>query len=73
MTTLADQIVIARATAGYRQSQLAAALGVTAVHLCKIERGHGLPSVGLLQKIADLTRCTFSIDPNGDRRPEDNQ
>lgn len=48
-----------RADAGYTQSQLSDALGVTRSAVAMWETGKSLPSAALLPKMADLLLCSI--------------
>lgn len=46
-----EQIKAARITAGHTQQSLADAVGVTVVHLSRLENDHHSPGVALMSKI----------------------
>ena len=51
----AEAAVTIRQHTELSQRAMAKLLGITAVHLCNIERGHSLPSLNLCQRYEETT------------------
>lgn len=56
---------------GYTQRKMAKLLGVSNVHLCKLESGQSMPSLGLLKKWAPMAgyKVRLSITRNLSKAP----
>lgn len=52
--TVAPNVLRLREARGWSQSELAEKLGISTVHLSRIENGHASPSAELMFTIADL-------------------
>ena len=58
--TIAELVKTKREEAGLSQFQLAIKTGITATSICKIEKGHCVPSLESRKKIAAALDCDLS-------------
>jgi transcriptional regulator with XRE-family HTH domain len=57
--TIGEAVRLVRERAGHTQREMGAALGITHVHVCYVERGRSEPSLALLR----LFREVYGYDP----------
>jgi ribosome-binding protein aMBF1 (putative translation factor) len=60
---IARAVILARATQGWTQRQLADAIGTTNTAVSRIESGRHGVSLGTLQNLADALGMSFTIGP----------
>lgn len=56
--TLGENIKRKRAERDLDQQELAAKIGVSKSHICRIEKGSITPSLEVITKLADTLRCS---------------
>lgn len=62
-TALIDRLVALRKARGLSQTALAAAIGYSRPHLCRLEAHEGNPTLETVCRIADALNATITVEP----------